>query len=540
MSALPLLALAPPLAMLVGCVSPALRDRIAGVLPFASAPAVIVALLAGLGPADAPLRLPAALYRVTLVLDAPAALLLGAAALLWTCAAITLSDGLRERADRGRVAVWWLLTLTGSFGVFMAADLVGFYFMFALVSLPAYGLIVDDATTPARRAGGVYIALAVLGEAFLLMAFILLAQAAPGGLLIRDAVAALPGSPWPNAACALLILGFGVKIGLVPLHVWMPLAYTASPIPMAAVLSGAAVKAGIIGLIRFLPFGATLPGSGEALGLLGFVAAFYGVAIGVTQQNPKTILAYSSVSQMGLTAAVLGLGLAHQQAGVTMVAGFYAAHHVLVKGGLFLAIGLARRIAPPRRFFVVLLPAWVVSLGLAGLPLTGGAVAKAAIKGPLGDGLIGTLGALSAAGTTLLMLHFLAKLAATPRSDAVLSSRAAGPWLVVAGASIVAPWVLFVPLGLSGWADVLGPEALWSALWPILVGTAAAMLLHGKNLPIVPAGDLVALLERATVALPGIGRAVERLDASLRQWTIAGLSLLLLVAGLGLALFAGR
>ena len=116
----------------------------------------------------------------------------------------------------------------------------------------------------ARRAPGapgrVYVSLAVLGEAFLLMGFVLLAAATPGGsLLIRDAVAALPASPWRESTLLLLILGFGLKIGLVPLHVWMPLAYPAAPIPAAAVLSGAAVKAGVIGLIRFLPLDAALP-----------------------------------------------------------------------------------------------------------------------------------------------------------------------------------------------------------------------------------------------------------------------------------------
>ena len=162
---------------------------------------------------------------------------------------------------------------------------------FTLASLAAYGLVVHDDTPAARRAGTVYIALAVLGEALLLMGFVLLAAGAPdGSLLIRDAVAALSTSPWRNAALAFLILGFGLKIGLVPLHVWMPLTYSAAPIPAAAVLSGAAVKAGVIGLIRFLPFETGLPGWGEVLAAVGLLSAFYGVAIGVTQTNPKTVL----------------------------------------------------------------------------------------------------------------------------------------------------------------------------------------------------------------------------------------------------------
>ena len=121
--------------------------------------------------------------------------------------------------------------LTGSLGVFMAADLVSFYLLVPLVSLAAYGLIVHDGTpAPAERL--IYVALAVLGEAFLLMGFVLLAAGAPdGSLLIRDAVAALPASPWRDASLALLILGFGLKIGLVPGHVWMPLAYTGGADP---------------------------------------------------------------------------------------------------------------------------------------------------------------------------------------------------------------------------------------------------------------------------------------------------------------------
>ena len=120
----------------------------------------------------------------------------------------------------------------------------------------------------------------------------------------------MPASPWRDATLALLIVGFGMKIALAPLHGWMPLTYTAAPIPAAAVLSGAGVKAGVIGLIRFLPLGAALPSWGEALAWVGFFSAFYGVAIGVTQLNPKTMLAYSSISQMGVIAAALGMALA--------------------------------------------------------------------------------------------------------------------------------------------------------------------------------------------------------------------------------------
>ena len=132
------------------------------------------------------------------------------------------------------------------------------------------------------------------------MAFVLLATQIPGdSLLIRDAATALPTSPQRDLILALLIAGLGMKAGLVPFHFWMPLAYSAAPTPASAVLSGAVVKASILGMIRFLPLETALPDWGTALAAAGLFAALYGVVIGITQRDPKVVLAYSSVSQMG-------------------------------------------------------------------------------------------------------------------------------------------------------------------------------------------------------------------------------------------------
>ncbi len=243
--------LALPLAMLAACLSHQVRERMPMLLALAPLPAIAAALQA---PDRPNLVLPKALLGLTFALDPPGAMLLGVVALLWSAAGVYAYAFLRNGSDGGRFAVWWLMMLSGSLGIFIAADMVSFYLFFTLVSLAAYGLVVFDNTQASKHAGALYVGLAVLGEAFLLMGFVLLAAGSPGGsLLIRDAVAALPSSPWRDAALAFLILGFGLKIGLVPLHVWMPLTYSAAPIPAAAVLSGGAVKAGVIGLIRFLP-----------------------------------------------------------------------------------------------------------------------------------------------------------------------------------------------------------------------------------------------------------------------------------------------
>jgi len=526
--------------MLLACVSRRARERMPPLLALAPAPALVAALLA---PDGATLVLPEPPFRMTLVLDVPGAMLLGVGALLWIVAGGYASAHLRGDPNAGRFAEWWLLTLAGNLGVFLAADLVTFYLTFSVVSLAAYGLIVHDGTPNSRRAGIIYVALAVLGEAFLLMAFVFMAAATPdSSLLIRDAVAALPASPWRDTALALLILGFGLKIGLVPLHVWMPLAYTAAPIPAAAVLSGAAVKAGVIGLIRFLPLGAVMPEWGEALAAAGLFSAFYGVLVGITQENPKTVLAYSSVSQMGLLAAALGMGLAVGDTGATLGAGFSAAYHVLVKGGLFLAIGVAATAG--LRLWPVLIPAAVLALGLGGLPLTGGALAKLALKTQFGDGAVGTLATLSAAGSILLMLHFLRRLIQTsPRaSEAAPPASFTWPWLIMAFAAVMVPWMLYPTAESGALLEALAPGTLWAALWPVLIGGILAVGLWRweHRLPRVPEGDVVMVGEAAIRAIIPWGEAIERADSWLRQWAVASLSLLTLVIILGAAMFVWR
>jgi multicomponent Na+:H+ antiporter subunit A len=408
----------------------------------------------------------------------------------------------------------------------------------------ASALVLHDGTPQAWHAGAVYLGLALLAEAFLLGGFVLLAQAMPGGsLLIRDAAAALAGSPWRDLTLALLIAGFAMKAGMVPLHFWMPLAYEAAPIPAAAVLSGAVVKASILGLIRFVPLDTALPLWGGALATAGLFATLYGVAIGVTQAHPKVVLAYSSVSQIGFILAVIGMGMMAGDGGVGLAVAFYAAHHVLVKGGLFLAVGVISTTSAKRRRPMLLVAA-VIALGLGGLPLTGGALAKFAVKGPLGDGVAAMVATVSAVATTLLMLHFLRRLAANAAQSAQASAPAglSLPWLAMAAASIAVPWVLYLTIPMGSLTEALAPKALWYALWPVLAGAVLAVGLArwGVRLPRVPEGDVAVALDCATHAAAGWSVAVERADTALRRWPAAGLSLLLLAILFGVAMLASR
>lgn len=525
-----------PLVLLAACLRPAWRRAIPAWLAVAPLPALAAALVVLEG---TPLALKLPGLRFALMLDVPGAILLAVSALLWSAAGLYATAFLQNATAKLRFIVCWLLTLSGSLGIFMADDLVGFYLLFALASLPAYGLIAHDDDDAAYRAGGVYMTFTLLSEAFLLMGFVLLAAGdSAGSIRIQDVMAALPQSPWRDAALALTAMGFALKIGLVPMHGWMPLTYAAAPVPAAAVLSGAGVKAGVIGFLRFLPFDTAMPLAGELLVAVGFFSAFYGVVIGLVQSRPAVILAYSSISQMGVIAAILGMGLATGNNGTAIAGAFYAAHHVLAKGALFLAIGVTFMTAASRIRQTLFL-ATLVALGLGGLPLTGGALAKLAVKDFFDGSVIGVLANLSAVGTTVLMVHFLVRLSRSTAADP--SAGAALPfvlaWRLVALAAICVPWLLYLAGGRSVQA-VLAPAALWDAAWPVALGTVLAFgwVRWGGWAPRIPAGDVIGVMETVFRSARSAGAAVERLDGGLRQWAPAAFSLVAIAVVLSAAM----
>lgn len=529
------LALGVPLALLlVAVLSRRLRRRLPVFFAFAPLPALGAAIA---GTDGAMLGWGNANFALRFSLDAAGAMLLGAAALLWCAAGVHAAWYLRRRSGShgsDGFIVCWLMALTGCVGVFLAADVVGFYFLLALLSVGASGLVLQGEGNDTVRAGAAYLGVALLAEAILLPALILLVLATPdGSLLIGDAAAAaaLPHAPLRDITIILLLAGLGMKAGLVPLHFWMPLAYGAAPTPAAAVMSGAIVKAAILALIRFLPLDSSLPQLGLPLAALGLFGAFYGVVVGIMQSQSRHILAYSSVSQMGFMAAILGMGLAAGDAGAGLATAFYATHHLLVKGALFLAVGVVA-LTGRHRLRWTLVPVAVIALGLGGLPLTGGALAKHAAKDLLGEGMIASLAALTSVTSTVLMIHFLRRLYAEAAQDA--DARApvavAGPWLAMAVASVTAPWALYLAIPASALPASVSFPALAGALWPVLLGGVIAILVYAiaHRLPSVPPGDLATWvangLGNGRGVVTEIGRYCEGLDMFARHWTVATLA----------------
>lgn len=434
-----------------------------------------------------------------------ARLLLAAASLLWLVAAVHADAYLEPLPRTKRFTCLFLLSMAGNLGVFVAQDAAGFYMAFGVMSLAAYVLVVHDETSRARAAGRIYIWFAMLGEACLLMG-LLMAAALAEDLAIAEIRSALAQDGAP-VAVTLLVVGFGIKLGLVPLHVWMPWTYAATPPPGAAVLAGAMVNAGVLGLIAFLPLGdATLAAPGLVLAVAGAVTAFYGVAVGLLQREACAVLAYSSSSQLGVLAGGLGVaGLVPDAApAIVSAVALYAVHHGLAKGGLFLAVGAKQRgVAAGAQHLAFALVVALAALAVGGMPFTSGAVVKHALKealdveGVAWRGAVAVTLSLSAAATTALVVHFL-RVFLAPALDRPPHPRRAGVLLMTVIATVgLGQALTFAAADGETTAAVLSSKGLVAALWPAALGVSAALVLGRLPLPTLPPGDVLVPLRSA-------------------------------------------
>lgn len=522
--------------------------------PWAALPALLLALAA---PAGLPLELPWLLLGSRFGLDETGRLFLFFSAALWLAAGHYARAYLAGDPRRHVFTAFFLVALAGNLGVCLALDAATFYLAFAVMTFAAYGLVVHTGGAEALRAGRVYLVMAVLGEGLLLAGLLLLAGAA--GTHLLPEMTHLAALDPPMSAYVLLFLGFGVKAGVPLLHMWLPLAHPVAPTPASAVLSGVMIKAGLLGWLRFLPLGEmTLPGLGATMLGLGLGAAFFGVVVGLAQRDAKTVLAYSSISQMGFMTLAVGAGLLAPLAWLPLlsVVGFYALHHALAKGALFLGLGVAQR----RGFTLgVRLGLALPALALAGAPFTSGALAKAglsaalaALPAPWPMWLAGAMG-LAAAGTALLMLHFL-DLARRQRGRGD-STGLLAPWFALLAllAVVTLAWVDAAVVNMTA----LSWPGLWSSIWPLLLAAAIFSGWRGWRHLNIPAGDVLPWLERLVARLhritmvsrlpmiavrdiaPLLRARSHLLETRLRAWTLAGGLWLLLFAVFFTALWLG-
>ncbi|MGM0433646.1 MAG: complex I subunit 5 family protein [Pseudomonadota bacterium] len=406
-----LAALVGPLALALLVLVPRVRGYLHHLLALAGLPLVVLAAVSVDGTMTE--SYPGLLMGVTLGVDGLRWPLLCLVAALWTLAGAFAGPYLAQSKDRARFSVFWLVCLAGNAGLILAQDVVTFYSAFALMSFAAYGLIVHEGNARARAAARLYMGFAVCGEG-LLLAGMLMATHEAQSLSLSVIPGAVAGADSPHSIIGLLVAGFGIKAGLAGLHFWLPRAHPVAPTPASAVLSGAMIKAGVFGWLVFLPLGeGSWPGWGAALVGLGILGVFGAALVGVFSRAPKVVLAWSSISQMGMATLAVGVAMAAPGAAPAVMAAVVAfmLHHGLAKGALFLASAIGLPEQRLWRWPLLVAVAWP-GLALVGIPGTSGAGAKESLKKALqtADGAwagAADLLSLGAVATALLVLNFL-------------------------------------------------------------------------------------------------------------------------------------
>jgi multicomponent K+:H+ antiporter subunit A len=434
---------------------------------------------------------------------------------IWFFAALYAQTYMADDNKRNRFYLFFILTMIGNLGVVLSQEISSFIAFFALMSFSAYPLILHSESDEAKSAATTYIRWVIFSEIVLFL-----------GLVGRTYYAEFGTNELPVVwVSTLLIIGFGVKAGLATLHVWLPKAHPVAPIPASALLSAVMVKVGLLGWIRFLPLGdASINVLAQPMMVLGFTATFLAAIYGALQDNAKTVLAYSTVSQLGIIVASIGFALATPDSWALLLPAIvlFAMHHGFAKASLFFCVGLSSALKPghkltPFLWLLVLVPA----LSLIGLPLSSGALAKAALKDATSSWpLFSTLLVMSAIGTTLLMGRFIELM----REQAMLNASSTKPnWRLILPTALSALMCLshfYTPPFEFKQFQTIVSTLSWSAVWPAFTGLLiifASTKLRAK-LPVPPAGDLLIVYQALASLSAKTWQKIANLNASIAQY----------------------
>ena len=258
-----------------------------------------------------------------------------------------LGYGEHETAPR-RVLPFYAAFLAGMTLVVLADDAYTFLFSWEFMSLTSWALVMSHPRVPENvRAGYVYLVMASFGTLTLLFAFGLLAG--PDGLYtFAQMRAAHPSAALGALALILALIGAGSKAGIVPLHVWLPLAHPAAPSHVSALMSGVMTKVAVYGFVRIAFELAGPPAWWWSIVVLaiGGITAVMGVLYALMQHDLKRLLAYHTVENIGIIFIGLGLALAFKAHGMLFAAALaltaallHIFNHSLFKSLLFFGSG---------------------------------------------------------------------------------------------------------------------------------------------------------------------------------------------------------
>ena len=233
--------------------------------------------------------------------------------------------------------------------VFAAADAITFLFAWELMTLTNAALVATEhEARESRRAALLYLVMSHVATGCLIAGFLVAASTA--GSVSFDTLFSGPlaAAPARDLLFVLFFTGFGVKAGIIPLHVWLPEAHPAAPSSISALMSAVIIKTGIYGIVRVCAFGLGIPrlSWGVIVVVLGGVSATLGVLYALMQHDLKRLLAYHSIENIGIILLGLGAGMIALAGGRSDIAAigvaaslYHVMNHAVFKGLLFLGAG---------------------------------------------------------------------------------------------------------------------------------------------------------------------------------------------------------
>jgi len=408
-------------------------------------------------------------------------------AFLWLVTGIFSPEYLARSHNRNRYWFFNLITCGAVMGVFFSADFRTAFLFFEIMTFSSYMLVAHNENPKTLRAAETYLAVAIISGLVQLMGLALLQHRA--GTLefaaLHELFTGMADKSLFYLPGALLLVGFGAKAGMYPLHFWLPKAYPAAPAPATALLSGILSKTGVFGLVVLT--GSVFMNDHTWAAMLLIPAAVtmvFGAVLAVFSDNLKRTLACSSISQVGfiLTGVALLAVTGERNALAAHGTLLHMLNHSLFKLLLFLAAGVVymnrRELAldkirgfgrgKPLFFFVFVMAA----LGICGVPLWSGYVSKTLLHKALADGLYLYQGlslevplrlsyiALTVSGG--LTFAYMARLFVTlfVEKSAVLSAIAEKRYISIPSAVALAGSAALVPL-LGSFTWLMDALAVW-------------------------------------------------------------------------------
>jgi len=257
---------------------------------------------------------------------------------VWVLASIYAIEYIGKR--KTLFNVFLLFSLYGMLGINLTGNLYSLLLFFEFFSVASAVLVMHEGTKQAMRAGFQYLFMSIVGSVAVIFAVAIIWWLTGTTDLTGTGIEGLTNGPLGIALFWLLILGFAIKAGMFPVHVWLPVAHPIAPSPASALLSGVMIKAGAYGMIRIVYgiFGIDVVSNVfmiKTLMVLAVITMILGSVLALTQTEIKRLLAYSSVAQIGYV--ILGITLLN----VNGFAGgvLHIFNHALMKGALFLAAG---------------------------------------------------------------------------------------------------------------------------------------------------------------------------------------------------------